>query len=134
MGEAKSKEHQVVFGLSADRRFVILGISEASWNFMKDGKTHNFNLEQLGFPVSIVMYGAATRAQAYDMISHLTDNKKDPQLVDLESDFSIPEDQKALPRMRAAARNYLLDYVGPERPDEWFDGLFDAIFKGTHKS
>ena len=47
---------------------VLLGVSAASWEYMKDGKTHTFDLTKLGLPIRIMMFGSADHQKALDVI------------------------------------------------------------------
>lgn len=47
--------------LPGDVPTVLLGIPAGAWEFMQDGKTHTFDLTQVGIPVKILMFGAADR-------------------------------------------------------------------------
>jgi hypothetical protein len=38
---------------------VVLGVPTAAWEYMKDGKTHTFDLTKLGLPIRIIMCGGA---------------------------------------------------------------------------
>jgi hypothetical protein len=115
--------HSVVFALSEDNKFVILGVPEAAWEYMKDGKTHTFDLNAVGVPVSLVMFGGKTRGHVLETLGA---TMKLPEL-DTKTDYGVKEDERQLPRMRANARAYLADYVGPGVSDDWLDGLFKVI-------
>lgn len=88
------KKNQVVFLAAATEDgtpLVALGVSKAAWEYMKDGKTHTFDLTRAGIPVQIVLFGGDTPE------SILADLKQSaPQwgvtLRDRsEENFSIPE-------------------------------------------
>ncbi len=60
------KEEQVLFGVSPrsdGSSDVLLGISDASWEYMKDGKTHTFDLRTIGLPIRIIMCGGRNHIQ-----------------------------------------------------------------------
>lgn len=40
----------------------ILGVPKGAWDYMSDGKTHTFDLRQVGIPVQIVIFGGNDRA------------------------------------------------------------------------
>jgi hypothetical protein len=41
-------------------KILILGIPRAAWEYMKDGKTHDFDLTAIGFPVKLMLFGGDT--------------------------------------------------------------------------
>ena len=53
------RPEQVVFAVSPREggMDVLLGVPTAAWEYMKDGKTHTFDLTKLGLPIRILMYG-----------------------------------------------------------------------------
>lgn len=66
--DSMKPEEKVVFAVSPrghvdddDGTFdVLLGVPLAAWEYMKDGKTHIFDLTKLGLPVRILLYGGPT--------------------------------------------------------------------------
>lgn len=128
-GHQQKPDEKIVFALSGDRSILILGIPEPAWDYMSHGKTHTFNLKKEGFPVNLVLFGAPTRAHILDGISMFT--KGQTIKFDMQTDNSIPEDEKALPRMRKAARKWLKEKFDAADmvDDEELDELFDAILK-----
>jgi hypothetical protein len=60
---AKNIEEKIVFGLSRDfagRTLLLLGIPAGAWEYMKDGKTNQFDLSSVGVPIQVIVYGGAT--------------------------------------------------------------------------
>lgn len=53
------RPEQVVFAVSSRDGGVdvLLGVPTAAWEYMKDGKTHTFDLTKLGLPIRILLYG-----------------------------------------------------------------------------
>ena len=47
---------------------VILGISQAAWDYMKDGKTHTIDLTSLGHRLKFVLFGGKDRADVLRQI------------------------------------------------------------------
>jgi hypothetical protein len=47
---------------------VLLGIPEGAWEYMKDGKTHTFDLTKVGIPIKIMLYGAKDQTEAMSFI------------------------------------------------------------------
>lgn len=94
-GEAiKRGPHQVIFAVSplpAGGLVVLLGVSKESWEYMRDGRTHNFDLTRLGLPIQVVMFGAETQAEA---LAHIEKWNKEVGIQELRDmrdvDWSIP--------------------------------------------
>lgn len=69
---------------------VLLGVPTSAWEYMKDGKTHTFDLTKLGLPIRIIMCGGRDQRQIRDWIDRhnkslgidVTENRMD-------DDFSI---------------------------------------------
>jgi hypothetical protein len=62
---------KVVFCIAENERGgtdVVLGLSEASWEYMKDGKTHTFDLTKLGLPIRIFLFGGPDREWCYQQL------------------------------------------------------------------
>ena len=56
-------EQKVVFGISDDKKTVILGMSRAAFEYCSKGMTHTFDLNVFGVPVRIVLFGGETRQE-----------------------------------------------------------------------
>lgn len=87
-------EEKMVFGVSPEGQgdgvpLVLLGIPAGAWEYMREGKTHTFDLTKVGLPIKIMLYGAADHAAAMKLIEgHLTD-KGMPYVDARREDFSI---------------------------------------------
>lgn len=62
-------EDKIVFAVSYEGQgdgvpIVILGIPRAAWVYMRDGKTHNFDLTKAGVPVKLMLFGAKDHSDA----------------------------------------------------------------------
>lgn len=58
-------EENIVFAVSpreggAD---LILGISRAAWEYMRQGQTHTMDLTKLGLPIRLIVFGGADHAE-----------------------------------------------------------------------
>jgi hypothetical protein len=87
-------EDKIVFGVCPGGEgdgvpLVLLGIPKGAWEYMKDGKTHNFDLTKAGIPVKLMLYGGDSHSHCMKMIeAHLS--KQDlPYLDQRREDFSI---------------------------------------------
>lgn len=87
-----NRPEQCVFGLGAQEDgspLAIIGVPEAAWQYMRDGKTHSFDLRALGFPVQIILFGAKDHRQALDLIGQGAEARGTP-IADLrDQDFSV---------------------------------------------
>lgn len=62
-GEPPAGKEDKVAVMIGDTRppTVILAMSQASWDYCKDGRTHTFDLTKAGLPFQIIIAGGATR-------------------------------------------------------------------------
>lgn len=87
---SRNIEEKVVFGVSpGSEPMILLGVPKGAWDYMKDGKTHTFDLTKIGLPIKIVMYGAKDHAAAMKMIEGHLKDKGQPYLDERRRDFSI---------------------------------------------
>lgn len=87
-------EQKIVFAISPQGQgdgvpVIILGIPRGAWEYMRDGKTHNFDLTKVGVPVKIIAYGASTHAAAMKMIEGHIAGRGEAYLNKMNEDFSI---------------------------------------------
>mgnify|MGYP005820188899 CR=1 FL=1 len=95
----QKREEQVVFGVGPcddNKTAIILGVSKSSWEYMKDGLCHAFDLSSIGLPLKIVLFGAETREIAQKQIEKSMHDQGVPVLDETRRDFSIkgPADGK----------------------------------------
>lgn len=87
-----NREEKCVFGLAAQgdgSPIAIIGVTDAAWDYMREGMTHTFDLRSLGFPVQIILFGARDQRAALDLIGAGAEARGAP-IADLrEADFSI---------------------------------------------
>ena len=61
-GEGIKKEEKVLFAISQDHGdqtpIILFAIPTGAWEYMKDGKTHTFDLAKAGLPIRVVLFGA----------------------------------------------------------------------------
>jgi hypothetical protein len=87
-------EQKIVFGITPnpDERgtaTLLIGIPAAAWEYMKDGKTHHFDLTSIGVPLQIMLYGAATHDEAMKHIEAHNRRLGVAMLDERRRDFSI---------------------------------------------
>lgn len=66
-------ENQVMFAMGVmddNVPFLILGVSKEAWEYMKDGKTHTFDLSKAGLPLRVAMFGCADTKTARNELNN----------------------------------------------------------------
>jgi hypothetical protein len=91
---AQPPEDKIVFALSPagdgdGAPMLLLGIPAGAWEHMKDGKTHTFDLTNIGIPLKLVLYGAANHTAAMQMIEAHLDQTGETLLKMFDKDFAI---------------------------------------------
>lgn len=91
---SKPIEERVVFAIAPQGQgdgvpVVMLGIPKGAWEYMKEGKTHTFDLTKAGVPVKLVVFGGATHAEALEVIEQGARDANRPLLDRRRDDFSI---------------------------------------------
>lgn len=90
----KHPPHAVLFGVSdlpAGAKLVLLGVPEAGWQWMKDGKTHTFDLTKLGIPVQIMLFGGKDQADLKAQLA-IGPDVRDLSSKDMGIDQGKPDD------------------------------------------
>lgn len=90
--ETPAPHERVMFAVAPDENnnpFVLLGIPQAAWEYMKDGKTHTFDFSSIGLNLKIVAFGAKDHDEIRGIIKEYSDADGIPIKEDLEKDFSI---------------------------------------------
>lgn len=86
-------EHKIVFGVSGpDARgtvTLLVGVPEAAWDYMKDGKTHHFDLTRTGLPIQLMLYGAKDHDAAMKVMEDAMAIRGVPYDDRRREDFSI---------------------------------------------
>lgn len=87
-------EQKIVFGLSHTGigdgvPLVMLGIPEGAWEYMKDGKTHTFDLTKAGVPVKLILFGGKDHAEVKGMFDQMSAASGQPYLDARRTDFAI---------------------------------------------
>jgi hypothetical protein len=94
MSEKLTIEEKIVFAVSPDGQgdgvpMLILGVPAAAWEYMKDGKTHNFDLTKIGVPLKLVLFGADSHDAAMKVLQDDLKARGEPYLDERRRDFSI---------------------------------------------
>jgi hypothetical protein len=69
---------------------LILGVPRAAWDYMKGGKTHNFDFSSIGIPLQMMLYGADTHADAVKVIEDVAESKGIVLDDQRRKDFTAP--------------------------------------------
>lgn len=56
---AQDKEQKMAFAvqMTDDVPLMTIGVPQAAWDYMKDGKTHTFDLTPMGVPLKLMIFG-----------------------------------------------------------------------------
>jgi hypothetical protein len=89
-------EEKIVFGFAppADptkAATLIIGVPQAAWEYMKDGKTHTLDLTRIGIPIQLLLYGADSHDTAMRYIQEHNSKQGIPYLDERQKDFGITE-------------------------------------------
>jgi hypothetical protein len=88
------RDGKIVFAVLPDGQgdgapVVILGIPKGAWEYMKDGKTHTFDLTSIGLPIKLILFGADDHASAMKAIDGSLQAQGVPYFDKRAEDFSI---------------------------------------------
>jgi hypothetical protein len=73
---------------------LLVGISKDAFEYMKDGKTHDFDLSSIGVPIKMVLFGASTFEEARATVERMAAMSK-TRTADLTGrNFSIGAEVK----------------------------------------
>lgn len=86
-----SGEEKMVFAVSkiGDEPSLLLGIPQAAWEYMKDGKTHHFDLTKAGIPLKLLVFGCEKRGDAVTIIEEHNRRQGMATLYQPGKDFGI---------------------------------------------
>lgn len=86
-------DFKLVFGMTIDATdnvpFIVIGIPRQAWEYMKDGKTHHFDLSSAGVPVRLMLFGAETHDAAVELIKRGIEEGGSTVVDRRDKDFSI---------------------------------------------
>ncbi|OGT54669.1 MAG: hypothetical protein A3E01_09975 [Gammaproteobacteria bacterium RIFCSPHIGHO2_12_FULL_63_22] len=88
-----TREDQMLFALAptsdGQPPIIIFAISQAAWEYMKDGKTHTFDLTKSGIPLRLMCFGAKSHSDAMKTLNDAMAKLGVPYLDERSKDFSI---------------------------------------------
>jgi hypothetical protein len=89
-----SIEEKLVFAISPQGQgdgvpLLIVGLPALAWEYMKDGKTHHFDLTKIGLPVKMIFFGAENHDAAMKAIDAGMKARGEAYLDERQQDFSI---------------------------------------------
>ena len=87
-------DEKIVFGLSppagpGGKATMIVGIPRGAWEHMKNGKTHQVDLGQIGLALQFVLYGAEDHGEAMKVIEDFIRGEDQTYDDRRREDFSI---------------------------------------------
>jgi hypothetical protein len=73
MTDKPTTEERTVFALghparSGDPVTIVIGVSKAAWNYMKDGNTHTVDLRKGGINVQFMLFGGDTMESCIEVL------------------------------------------------------------------
>jgi hypothetical protein len=68
---------------------LLVGVPAGAWEYMKDGKTHHFDLTRIGIPIKMMFFGAADHGAAMKLMEDAQRASNTPALDLRREDFSI---------------------------------------------
>ena len=88
-------EEKIVFAVTRTEHdgcpMLVIGIPKGAWEYMRDGKTHHFDLNRVGFPFKLMMFGADDHSAAVRVIEQAAANVGQPLLDMRREDFAIKD-------------------------------------------
>ncbi len=85
-------DDKVVFAVGKDADgvpMVVLGITNGAWNYMRDGKTHTFDLTKAGLRVRLMIYGGMSHRDVMEPLNKHLAGLNQPYEDRRHEDFSI---------------------------------------------
>lgn len=87
-------EEKIVFGMAntPDGKLVILiGVPNGAWEYMKDGKTNNFDLSRAGVPIQVLVYGGKDHSAVKKVVDDWNAGQGLPSLDLRREDWTIKD-------------------------------------------
>jgi hypothetical protein len=87
----KNPEEKILFALSPSDvgPILTLGIPKGAWDYMKDGRTHTFDLTSIGVPIKLMLFGAESHDVVYKTLAKSAADAGIPFLDERQGDYSI---------------------------------------------
>lgn len=87
-------EQKLVFAISPEGSgdgvpMLLVGVPRDAWLYMKDGKTHHFDLSSIGIPIKLMMFGAKNHDAAMEVMQQAIAASGNAYLDERQKDFSI---------------------------------------------
>ena len=87
-------EQKLVFAISPQGTgdgvpMLLVGVPRDAWLYMKDGKTHHFDLSSIGIPIKLMMFGAKNHDAVMAVMNQAIAASGDAYLDERQKDFSI---------------------------------------------
>lgn len=93
-GEPNPRDEKLVFAVSPAGQgdgvpILLVGVPKAAWEYMKDRKTHHFDLTKAGVPVKLLFFGADSHAAAMKVIDDAMKASGNAYFDERRTDFAI---------------------------------------------
>lgn len=87
-------EEKMVFAISPEGQgdgvpVLLVGVPKGAWQYMRNGKTHTFDLTSAGLPVKLVLFGGRDHADVMRHVNEAMKMTNTPYLDQRRTDFSI---------------------------------------------
>lgn len=111
---------------------LMFGIPEGAWEYMKNGKTHTFDLNNVGLPIQIMMYGGKDHDEVMNVIKEHNKKINQPYLDMRNKDFSIKHPPKQEPKQSTHPE---VIYAGDSQGYNMWNatGDDDVVLENQHK-
>jgi len=87
------REDQILFALAPTKDgqppIILFGIPEGAWEYMKDGKTHTFDLQKAGIPLRFMCFGCKSHSDGMKTLNDFMAKAGAPYLDERGKDFAI---------------------------------------------
>lgn len=88
-----SRDDKILFALAptndGEPPIIIFGIPDAAWEYMKDGKTHTFDLTKSGVPLRFMCFGCRSHSDGMKTLNDAMAKAGTAYLDERNKDFSI---------------------------------------------
>lgn len=73
---------------------LMIGIAEAAWEYIRDGKTNNFDLRKVGLPFAVAIFGCKDQAEGLKVLEAGAVAAGVEVSKDLHTDFGFDKPRK----------------------------------------
>lgn len=89
-------EQKIVFAISREGQgdgapILLVGVPRDAWIYMKDGKTHHFDLSPIGIPIKLMMFGEKNHDAVMKVMQEAIAASGQAYLDERQRDFSMKD-------------------------------------------